>query len=174
MIDPKGFGPYKDGVGRYRTLSLFFEYNKNAAEYTSPYSLKKHQLLSNPPSLYLRYMEIQDPTEYKFAQAVLGSWDHWNALCECAWFKPYIQDWREDLKVSLASKHYMEMRAMADSKVAKASDRITALRWLALNSGYDSTKSTKGRPSKEQVEGRLKQELRSLDEDKDDMERLGL
>lgn len=166
------YGPYKDTSGRYRTLSLFMEYNKDAS-YVSPYNLKKHQLPTNPPSLYLMYMDVADPTEYSFAMKALGSWDHWCVLCDTNWFKPHIEEWRADLRVKLASEHYGKVRDEA-LKATKASDRITALRWLAANSGYESPKSSRGRPSKAEVEGRLKQELKSLEEDKEDLERLGL
>lgn len=170
----KDYGKYKDMNGRFRTQSLFWEESKAGKSQDAPFSLKRYQLEGNPPSMYLLYMEIADPTEYKFAMEVLGDWDHWQTLQSCKWFQEHVDIWRADLKAKLRSQHYETMREISKT-ASKTSDRITATRWLADNSGYEVPRGeTRGRPSKEEVEGRLKNELKNLQDTKDDLDRLGL
>jgi hypothetical protein len=168
------FGKFKDPNGRFRIQSLFLEENKSKDQ-EPLFSLKRYQLEGNPPSLYLQYMEIADPTEYAFAMKVFGDWDHWQAIQDSRWFRSHIAIWRDDLKNKLRSTHYEMIRAYATDKTAKASDRLTAIKWLASNSGYEVPRlETRGRPSKQEVEGRLKNELKHLEETKEDLDRLGL
>ena len=61
---PKGLAAYdtlKDSMGRFRTLSLFVEHKHD--KYPAPYTLKPYNH-KGAMSMYLKYMEIGDPTEY--------------------------------------------------------------------------------------------------------------
>jgi hypothetical protein len=168
-IDPN---PLKDVTGRFRTMSLFHEHAKPA--YKPTFTLKRYDHPDGYPSMYLLYLKARDPTEYNFAMNVLGSWEHWLILSNAGWFQKHLGPWREELKVLLASEHYANMLEVSKDPKAKHSERITALKWLALNSGYKKTDVKRGRPSAEEVEGRLKQELKQLEEVQDDLERIGL
>lgn|SRR3990167_6372274 len=172
MLLDQDFGKFKDQNGRYRTLSLFLEYRVNKVP--PLWTLKKYELPGNPPSLYLQYLEARDPTEYDFAMAQFGTFEHWEVLQNCNWFKPYLAEMRKDLTQKLKAEHYAYMKALLDNTVMKMADKIAVLKWLSTNSGYEQPKSTRGRPSKEEVEGRLKDELKTLEEVKDDSIRLGL
>src|SRR3989304_3612775 len=81
MLLDQDFGKFKDQNGRYRTLSLFLEYRVNKVP--PLWTLKKYELPGNPPSLYLQYLEARDPTEYDFAMAQLGTFEHWEVLQNC-------------------------------------------------------------------------------------------
>jgi hypothetical protein len=171
MLLDHDFGKFKDGNGKYRTLSLFLEY-RGANE--PLYTLKKYTLPGNPPSLYQLYLEEADPTEFNFALKYFGGlYEHWEVITNCNWFKPYVAEMRKDLSIKLQADHYQQMKLLA-VLATKQGDKIAALKWLALNSGYESGKPTRGRPSALEVEGRLKEELKALNDDKEDLKRLGL
>lgn len=56
------------------------------------------------PSLYRLYMELEDVTEYDFANAYLENYDHWEMLCKCGWFQPFLARWRKELDLKLKTE----------------------------------------------------------------------
>ena len=120
------------------------------------------------PSLYRLYMEMGDPTEYKFAEAYFENWAHWEQLCETPWFKPIVSKWRRELEVrvrSTALANAMEY-ALGGSREA-----VQVNKWL-VEGGYipkENRGSTgAGRPSKELLQKEARQMLHDkgrLDED---------
>jgi hypothetical protein len=99
------------------------------------------------PSLYRLYMEEADPTEYLFATKHLESWEHWLALCEAPWFKKHVHRWRQELE--------LKAKAQAIAVIVKASkgdgrDAVQAAKYLA-EKGWDKSPTSRGRPSKDQV-----------------------
>ena len=163
---------FRDVNGKFRTQSLFEEY-KNPS-YTAPFNLTKHDK-PDSISLYKIYMEESDPTEYSFALRTFGSWEHWALLSSeetgPEWFMVHLRKWRKELKAKLASEHYHRMDQVAQYGKT-ATERMMAVRWLS--SELKPAGAGKGRPTKAAVEGRLKSELRELDEVNQDKERLGL
>ena len=116
--------------------------------------------------LYLSYEHIPG-AEYDFALEVLGSWEHWTKLCNAFQVRDHVQSWREELEI--------KTRANAIKSVIKTSNDgsaagATAAKWLA-EKGYAPKR---GRPSKAERLGNLKQEERLHKEIQDDMERIGL
>ena len=165
---PSGDDPskYKDTMGRFRTLSLFREFPKTG--YPAFFTLKRDNR-DGYTSMYLKYMEISDPTEYKVAIQLLGSWQHWVLLTEANWFKEHLDIWREELKVKLASERYHEMLKNVDDPKTT----VAATKWLADNYGEKHTPK-RGRPSateKQDYLRNLKQETSEIDED---AQRIGL
>jgi hypothetical protein len=164
--------PFRDSTGRWRTQSLFKEFPN--PKYPFYWTLRREDTEDGIPSLYKLYMQAKDPSEYHFALKYLGGWEHWQTLCNARWFRKYVDLWREELKVLVQSDHYAIARALAEDSSAKVSERMTAIKWLSVNSGYDKKDLKRGRPSKEEVEGRLRQDLKALEEHNEDLERLGL
>ena len=109
------------------------------------YTLKDEDHLGYP-SLYRLYMESPDPTEYEFANDHLDGWDHWTMLCNCSWFQPIVERWRKEREVRDLSANITRMRDIADSTTHQSA--FTALKFLIDRPWI---KSTKGRPSKEDV-----------------------
>lgn len=157
---------YKDKMGRYRTLSLFKE-TCMTPNLEPCFTLNEHDK-NGLPSMRRLYIEIADPTEYKFAIQVLGSWDHWERLRECEWFKPVIAKWRNILDLKLKSEAIDALRATASMEGAKGT---SAARWLAEN-GVDGQK--RGRPTREEKAGYLKQAVLEDSSTEDEYRRLGL
>ena len=166
---------YKDNQGKYRTQSLFLEYRVNGMD--PPFTLKKEDQ-GECLSMYRIYMEIADPTEYDFALATLGSWEHWQYLAGDdslkAWFRPHITKWRAELKNKLQSEHYKRMEHISlNGKTA--GERITATKWLAAHTSPKSAdKIIRGRPSHDELNARAKEELLRRQEIEEDAERISL
>jgi hypothetical protein len=152
MADRGGFAALKDDQGRFRTQSLFWE--SRHPHYKPVFTTKKREH-EGCISMYLKYMEIADPTEYQVAIQLLGSWDHWQALCASKWFKELVGGWREELKIRMASERYWEMRSVAEM-AAGTPQGIQATKWLSEQYG-EKPKPKRGRPSKAEKEAALKQ-----------------
>lgn len=159
----------KDSIGRYRTLSLFVEHKHD--KYPAPFTLKNTDQ-GKAISMYRKYMEIGDPTEYGQAIALLGNWEHWVLLTNTSWFKPIVEKWREELRVKFESDRFREMQDVAENHPATPIG-VQATKWLAERySKVDKPK--RGRPSKAEKQAALHQEK---EEDKllaEEAERLGL
>jgi len=119
------------------------------------------------PSLYRLYMETDDPTEYLFATRYLDGWDHWETLCECTWFKPYISKWRRELEIKHRALALKNIKSLANNPNSK--EYHQANKFLVSSGWQEPTeKNRRGRPSKEEVAQAAKEmadERRSLDED---------
>lgn len=153
---------FKDSMGRYRTLSLFYETNTSAE--TPVFTLKPKDT-HNYISMKRLYLEYADPTEYSFAIAVLGSWEHWQRLSNCDWFQKHVVEWRDELEVKLRSEAITEMRDLA------MSGNKDAAKWLA-DRGWNKHKV--GRPTKEEVQSERVKAARIADGLTEDAARIGL
>jgi hypothetical protein len=156
----------KDAQGRFRTQSLFIETPHES--YPAYFTIKKYDFEKGGKtyiSMYRKYMEYADPTEYNFAQMVLGSWDHWLAMQRNAKFREHLVGWREELRIKIESARYHEM-----VKAAKQG-KTTASEWLAKRYGEGVKR---GRPSKAEKAAHLKRIEQDSEEVKEDVARLGL
>ncbi|KKL61016.1 hypothetical protein LCGC14_2199550 [marine sediment metagenome] len=129
-------------MGRFRTQSLFVEMKNE--KYPAPFTLKDYDH-KGALSMYRKYMEMADPTEYSTAIALLGGWRHWQLLTQCDWFKPHIKRWRDELRVKFENDRYLEMKHVAET-MGRTTQGIAATKWLADR--YSTvTKPKRGRPS---------------------------
>lgn len=132
----------KDTQGRPLTQSLFLElgYNTKYAIYTlndEDRTYKGNDYIS----LKKRYLELEDVTEYVFANSWLINWDHWLRLQSNKAIMPFIEKWRYELELSIRSSAIQSI--IAESSGDKG---FQAAKWLASR-GWD--KRGPGRPSKE-------------------------
>lgn len=108
---------FKNGSGQLITKNLFLE-NAYADKSQAIYTLKDEDHTLNGkdyPSLYLLYMNLEDQTEYEFANTYLYSWEHWKILQNCTWFIPYITRWREELSLKILRRHLLAIEEKAAS-----------------------------------------------------------
>ncbi len=104
-------------------------------------------------SLYLEYLSAADPTEYSFATTFLHNFDHWERLCKCKWFLPYVTRWRKELELKIRSAALKRLMAegKSDSKNAfQANKYLLEKGWIERNE--------KGRPSKDQIQQEAKRQ----------------
>lgn len=147
---------------------LFFEETLGDKS-TVLYTLKDSDHLGYP-SLYRLYMEVNDPTEYRFAIQYLDGFEHWEMLTQCTWFQPYVSRWRNELEIRMKSENLAKLISFADTTVPNK-DTLATNKYL-LEAGWKPP-ATKGRPSKDQIKkaaDSIAQEHRRIEED---FERIG-
>jgi hypothetical protein len=122
------------------------------------------------PSLYRLYLETEDLTEYQFAVSYLDSWEHWQMLKSCTWFKPYAKRWKEELETKVMSRALSRLKAEAASSSKNA---FLANRFL-IERGWVPKEDRKavGRPSKEEIRRQAEGLFIASSEAKDDYERI--
>lgn len=153
------------GNGKFLTEALFWETSIRSRDTYPPLFTLKDRDHEGCRSFKQEYLRIADPSEYRVAMELLGSWQHWQTLCACSWFKPYVEQWRGELAQLLLSQ---SIRAMADvlaDPEAAAPSKLSAARYLA-EQGW-KPKNTKGRPSKADIN---KEARRIAEMDKDLLE----
>ena len=123
---------------------LFYE--MSTSKDTVVYTLKEHTH-EGYPSLYEAYMSCNDPTEYSFSVQYLDSYEHWQMLCACNWFKPIVSNWRRDLSTRLRSEALQSI--ITEAKNPEAKNSYAANKFLVEKGWVD--KNTKGRPSKTDI-----------------------
>lgn len=149
---------------RPRTVSLFLElhYDENAI-----YSLKEnhwnHETRGFFPSIKRLYVEMEDPTEYEFANKYFLGWKHWQQICGSKIMMRYIEDWRAELEVKLRCQGVKNMLETAKGGNYQAS------KWL-VDRGWATRQA--GRPSKAEIEGEKAFQARVADEYAEDFKRL--
>lgn len=109
----------RDGQGRMRTRSLFYEtfdYRVKGGSLEPLYTLAedtKHGL----PSFWKIYMEC--PTEFQAAIRLVGGIRHWDVLVNTKWFmNPTLRDTNGNYVLGL--EKWREYRARRDNDLAKA------------------------------------------------------
>ena len=170
---PEIFDAFKDTQGRFRTQSLFYETRHRS--YPAFFTTKKRDIVRDGRtyhSLYLKYMDISDPTEYQVAIRLFGSWEHWQAMNKAKWFTDLVTGWREELRTKLESARYFEMKDQIKSN-PKSPQAIQATKWLAERYGEKEVVK-RGRPSKAEKARHLKTLEENTAELDEDIERLGL
>lgn len=162
---------FKNESGVRLLRAIFYE--QTLSDKSSVLYTLKNEDHEGFPSLYRLFMEsvLNDPTEYTFATTNLDSWEHWEELQECNWFKPYVSKWRREADVRRSALFLNQIQ-----KIAKAGSResLAASRYLLEKGWVPKDKNTKGRPSKDEIN----QEARRLAEldgmTRDDAARLGI
>jgi hypothetical protein len=126
------------------TQALFqeFEHVSTVKDQKAPFTLLSyHKPEKGYLSLYLLYMEY--PSEYEAATGILGSWQHWQKLCKCKWFKPLRDKWEDERRVSEAA--VAKKTLLRETKAGN----VSAAR--ALLSLHTKESKGKGRPSNRNV-----------------------
>lgn len=123
------------------------------------------------PSLYRLYMACEDPTEWDFANLYLDGWDHWEKLCECSWFKPYIERWRKEKAIKDRSSALKKVRKVASTEEHRsyyeANKYLLEAKWETKEA-----KSQRGRPTKAEIKKAAVEEALGQQMVSEDLERL--
>lgn len=175
IVPPSGdiFESFKDTQGRFRTKSLFIETPHDS--YPAFFTTKSYDFTKGGVtyfSLYKKYIEIADPTEYQVGIKLFGSWEHWQVITKSKWFTDLITPWRLELQVMMESSRYHEMKGHIANDPGSPS-AIQASKWLAERYGSKAT-AKRGRPTKAEKEGHLKRIAEDEKELEEDMQRIGL
>ena len=170
MLNP----PYKSPSNTWYTRALFWE----------PAQLQKKSEWPIEPVFTLRgdkpglingrktFVELGDPTGYKWAMKYLGDWDHWLVLEQCSWFQDALAEWRKELDAKISAEAMDRIREIAQDPTDKQS--LVAAKWLASKPWNKKDTPGRGRPTKEQVQGELKRHVQALTVEDEDAQRIGL
>jgi hypothetical protein len=159
---------FKDSVLRWRTASLFEETCDDPAKYPPVYCLADSDT-SSCVSLKERYLECRDPTEYQFAMIYLGGWEHWLRICDSWILKPHIEEWRDQLALKMRAEAIAKIKELAQGEGPNALQAAKVMLDLGRGTG-----TKRGRPSKQEKEGFLRQSTKDSDTLKEDAKRLGI
>ncbi len=129
---------FKNAANGYFTQSLFLEqgYDAEVAMYTFNDEDKEYKGKTFK-SLKKLYLEMEDPTEYTFANKYLAGWTHWQRIVTNNVLLKEIENWRDELEVRLRSKGVLNALKLG-------ADSFTAAKWAA--DGHWNVK--RGRPSR--------------------------
>lgn len=168
--DPKAENRFRHPVNNTRHLKgLFFE-QTNSDKSTVQYTLKDTDH-KGFPSLYRLYMELDDPTEWEVAQKLVDGWEHWEMLCACNWFKPYVERWRREVELRMKSKALARIKSEAKTN---SKESFMANRYL-IEKGWEPKEGQskgRGRPSKEEIKRAANEIASTNDRLSQDFERL--
>lgn len=154
-----------DVMGRMLTQGLFLEINYDDF---AIYTLKDYHHTKDGkfyPSLKVLYLEMEDPTEYEFANKYLLGWPQWKRICENKVLLRYIVEWREELELKMKAKAVREMQALVNSEQGS----FQAAKYLA-EKGWDKRQA--GRPSKAEIAKKIAIDQHVSDEFAGDVKRL--
>lgn len=129
----------KDEGGKPYTQSLFLEplYNTEFAIYTMKSEDHIHKGVYYP-SIKRLYLEMEDVTEYDFANTYFLDWDHWLRLNENKLIRTYIDKWRTELEMKLRSKAIKGMLKQADTGSYQALKFLADRGWINRAAGRPS------------------------------------
>lgn len=153
------------------TQALFREMISSTSKEVAVFTTEKEDHYVNGAYLYSfrrLYLEAADPTDYQAAMYILGDWAHWEKLLNAKQTNSLIEDCRRELELKLRSDAITSLHKIASTGDSKG---IAAAKYIA---GLEYKSSGKGRPSKAEKEGYLKQEAKSSSELLEDAKRIGL
>lgn len=118
------------------------------------------------------YLNDCDPTGYTTSTRIFGEYGYWKYLLKASWFREAVRIWDEELDAKLYAQGLAKIRDLANSDDKGA---LTAAKYLANKEfKLDRKGPVRGRPSNEEVEGRLVQEAQEKSELEDDAARIRL
>ena len=123
------------------------------------------------------YVRDMDPTGYTTATRLLENFDHWGRLMGTKWFKEAKKEWDKELAAKMdAEATAVLQKILKGGDEIKTSEQIAAAKVMlgkAKTVGKKPVVSVgRGRPSKEEVEGELKNQARLTKEEQDDLDRI--
>jgi len=111
------------------------------------------------------FIELSDPTEYKAAIKLVGSWQEWERI-KRDWpgFAAHIQSWKEELDIKLKSEAIERINKLAET------DHYQANKWVA-EEGY-TRRNNAGRPSKREQKKAAEELAKAAAETKEEKARI--
>ena len=150
MIDKNDPRFRKDNQGRWICRLLFTEWNNPKVKETwveAYYTIQDYDI-EGYKSLYKIYMDMEDPTEFEFANACFGSYEQWTTLCSLTIFKPIVERWRKELALKLQAR---ALRMMVEEAESGSRNAFSANKFLVEKGWVPKELGKRGRPSKEEI-----------------------
>jgi hypothetical protein len=119
------------------------------------------------------YIADADPSGYTTATRIFGDYGYWKHLLKAGWFREAVRTWDEELEAKLYAEGLAKIRELANSEDKGA---LTAAKYLANREFKSENRAgpKRGRPSNEEIEGKLSQAAEELSDLNSDATRIGL
>jgi len=178
MSDKQTTDKFRSGNGQFYTRSLFYEPWAEQAhgvqEINKPlFTLYKDEMtLDGLPLISCRktFIQVGDPTGYKWSEKYLGGWPHLQKLLEAPWFRVAYNQWRSELEAKLQSEMVEKIKDIAKSGSPAS---FQAAKYLAAY-GYLPATGKRGRPSKQEIDNELRRAVNAQASDEEDYKRASL
>lgn len=161
--------PYKSDQGQWLTRALFFDLMQDVRledwVYQPVFTLYEDR--KGYINARKTFVELGDPTGYQWAMKYLGDWNHWLKLMKAPWFVAAYETWISELNTKLKSEAIGTIREIA---AVEGKSQLPAARFLAEL----EKSSQRGRPSKAEVDANLKRQTKVLEQEDEDLARIGL
>ena len=99
----------------------------------------------------------------------MDGWEHWQMLTECTWFKPYIARWRQELELKVKAR---ALAAIREAALGTGRNAYSANKILLEGGWKPKSQSTRGRPSKEEIDKQAILEVEQRQKIQKDYERI--
>lgn len=167
----------KNASGKHYTKQLFYEIWNNLDINNRVGEQPPFTLYVDKPGMVnfgKAYIETEDPSGYKITQKLLGGdYKHWMALLKCTWFLESKEVWDKELEARLYSRGLEAIKEIAMDENHKG--RLQAAR-LLVDKSYSTSKmdskASRGRPTKEEVQGHIREAVHAEKALQDDLERI--
>lgn len=162
---------FKNLSGAHLLKPIFFELDEGDRPWAQ-FTLKNyHHTVDGRQYLSLRrlYVELEDPTEYLFAETYLDGWEHWKKLSGASFFQSYLKDWREELEIRLRAKALLRIKKKAEEGTK---DSLQADKTLLMGGWKTEEEKSAGRPSKKKIQEEADKLMVQKTEYDNDFERL--
>ena len=137
---------------------------------SAPFWLNRNYLGDKRPVMREHFIVSMDPTGYETAIKFLGCYEHWAVMEKrCPWFRDSLELWKQEIK---ARQKALAIQKILDIAVGETSQALAAAKYIAT-ADYDK-EDGRGRPSKAEVKGELKRQIKLVEEDEEDAKRIGL
>lgn len=137
---------FKTDNGLYYISSLFLEKTYHDTSVVL-FTLKDHDHRGYL-SLYRLYIEMEDLTEYEFANKYLDGWKHWELLSGADWFQPFILRWRKELELKIKAR---ALRAVMEESASGGKNAYLANKYLIEKGWVERPTGKRGRPSNKEI-----------------------
>lgn len=148
------------GSNARKTRALFYDvlrdiFNKEYDISEAMYALTDDKEIEGYPSLHRLYLEMEDPTEYDFANKYFENYEHWVMVLESPHVGNLINDWRRELDLRLRAKALNNIKEIAANEMDKnhwlANKLLVSQSWIPKDTQKELVKNGRGRPSKEEI-----------------------
>jgi hypothetical protein len=112
-------------------------------------------------------MEMEDETEFYFAEKYFGGYPHWKRLLQASWFLDYFTDIREELKIKQIADARSRIKKVSQNPESRSALQANKLILEEFKKG-----APVGRPTKESVRLEANRLFIEADEISDDLDRI--
>lgn len=161
---------FRNDVNQRFTRLLFWEEATTEKTYVL-YTLKR-QDYKGYPSIYRLYMEMEDTSEFDFANKYFEDYEHWQIICEADWMSWRIAKWRIELQTKLKAR---ALNVIKDEAFSGSRSALQAAKFL-LEKGWVDAKESKlsKKQQKEAIKNEAKRQSNQNENIQETMDRIGL